>query len=174
MDDFKLTPHFTFHEATGSNEYPDLVDVNRTAAMSQRVLPRLVLMAQLLEEIREAAGCPLEIHSMFRGDPLNEAVGGSPSSQHRVGEAADFSPIGPDTEESIMAIYKMAVNRISKRNLMFGQLIRESGSGPFGREHWLHLSLGYPLRSLHRSREILRYFDGSFKPIAQLQLAPWK
>ncbi len=174
MDDFQLTPHFSFYEATGSNEHPDLVEVNRTAAMSQRVLPRLMLMAQLLEEIRDEAGCPIEVHSMFRGDALTDAVGGAPSSQHRLGEAADFSPIGPDTEESIRKFHEAALNRMSKRGLMFGQLIRETGSGPFGREHWLHLSIGFPLRPLHRSREILRYCDGAFERLAQLQLAPWK
>lgn len=174
MDDFQLTPHFSFYEATGSDDHPDLVEVNRTGAMSQRVLPRLMLMAQLLEEIRYVLGRPIEIHSWFRGDPLNEAVGGSPSSQHRLGEAADFSPIGPDTEASIMACFEIAMKRISNLQLMFGQMIRESGSGVYKREHWLHISLGFPLRSLHRSREVLRYVDGSFRPIAQLTLAPWK
>jgi hypothetical protein len=43
------------------------------------------------ERIRAALGFPMIIHSGYRCPQLNDAVGGSPSSQHMAGQAVDFT-----------------------------------------------------------------------------------
>jgi putative chitinase len=44
-----------------------------------------------MDRIREALGKPIKINSGYRCQALNEAVGGSPKSQHMVAEAVDFT-----------------------------------------------------------------------------------
>ena len=39
----------------------------------------------VFDKLREAAGGPVKINSVFRSDGLNEAIGGSKTSQHSVG-----------------------------------------------------------------------------------------
>ena len=41
----------------------------------------------LFEPLREWVGGPIKITSMFRGEPVNTAIGGSKNSQHMKGQA---------------------------------------------------------------------------------------
>lgn len=169
----KLTPHFTFKEATKSAQFPGLVEDNEKYAKQPHVFARLVMGAWLLEEMREAIGEPLEVHSWCRCPALNDAVEGAPSSQHVIGEGFDFSPLGPDTEASMLAAWDKMVVWLARRNLMFGQLIRETRPGRWDREHWFHMSLGYPFRMLYISREFLTYTDGKYANAGSLRIGPW-
>lgn len=55
----------------------------------------LAKLATLLEAARSAGGdVPLKVTSGYRSPGLNAAVGGSGSSQHLTGSAADFVPVG--------------------------------------------------------------------------------
>ena len=47
------------------------------------------LCVKVLQPLRELYGKPLRISSGYRCEALNKAVGGVPTSQHRLGEAAD-------------------------------------------------------------------------------------
>lgn len=83
----QLTPHFAAAEFAVSARYPALV---------QPVPPLLLGYAQLLatlalEPARAALGRPLRITSGYRAEALNTAVGGSPTSQHLLAQAADVT-----------------------------------------------------------------------------------
>ena len=55
------------------------------------------LVERLLQPLRDRLGEPIAILSGYRSDELNRLVGGVPSSQHRLGEAADcYCAAGPD------------------------------------------------------------------------------
>ena len=71
-----LTPHFRVREfACRDGSDPIFVEEE---------------LAALLEAIRLHFGCPVAITSGFRTAAHNAAVGGSKSSQHLLGRAADF------------------------------------------------------------------------------------
>ena len=54
--------------------------------------PRIARLATLgLQPVRDRVQRPLRILSGYRPSELNKAVGGSPTSQHVLGEAADFT-----------------------------------------------------------------------------------
>ncbi len=51
------------------------------------------LVDTVLDPLREHLGCPIIITSGYRCRDLNRDVGGSPTSQHLLGLAADFRPL---------------------------------------------------------------------------------
>ena len=53
------------------------------------------LVLNVLQPLRDAWGKPLHINSGYRCPALNEAVGGVPTSQHRLGEASDVACDNP-------------------------------------------------------------------------------
>lgn len=57
------------------------------------VVERLQALMLLLEEIRAILGVPIQITSGWRSWERNAEIGGSPTSQHPAGEAADCVPI---------------------------------------------------------------------------------
>lgn len=67
------------------------------------------LAANVLEPLREIAGCPLVITSGWRSAALNRALGGASQSQHLSGMAADVVPL---RERSIIDIARQAVARV--------------------------------------------------------------
>lgn len=120
--DTKLSEHFSFNELTDSSSHPCMVSRNRDAALSH--FGSLKQLSALLEEIRLFAG-PMLIDSGFRFPELNALVKGSPTSQHLVGEAADFVPMN----KSLNEVFEW----IKASRLKWGQLILEPG--------WIHISL---------------------------------
>lgn len=86
------------------------------------------LCATLLQPIRDALG-PVQITSGYRPEWLNVQVGGSRTSDHCQGLAADFVVSGMTPLEACRAICSM--------NLGYKQLIHE-----FGR--WVHISTPGP------------------------------
>jgi hypothetical protein len=53
------------------------------------------LVLEVLQPLRDAWGKPLHVNSGYRCPQLNAAVGGVPTSQHTVGEAADIKAENP-------------------------------------------------------------------------------
>ena len=87
------------------------------------------LVANVLDPLREAYGKPIRITSGFRCPALNKAVGGSPTSDHMLGRAADI--VGtPNTPEENRRLF----NLVQSLDLPFDQLIDEKGM------RWVHLS----------------------------------
>lgn len=83
----RLTENFTLVEFTRS-ETADRLGIDNTP--SARELENIQRTADLLQRIRNLVGSPVYITSGFRCDELNRAVGGSPTSAHRLGYAADI------------------------------------------------------------------------------------
>lgn len=71
------------------------------------------LVDNILQPLRDIAGVPLHINSGYRCPELNAAVGGTPTSQHVKGEAADIAFPKP------IELAKMAVDN----SLPFDQMI---------------------------------------------------
>ena len=89
------------------------------------------LISEILDPIRIAWGSPITVTSGYRSPKLNKAVGGSASSQHLLGQAADIDVGG-------RAANRRLYDLILQLNLPFDQLIWEYGDnqGPA----WVHIS----------------------------------
>ncbi len=64
------------------------------------------LCSQALDPLREAIGSPIIVSSGYRCPELNNAVGGSPTSYHLLGLAADIYPLDAEKREEIIALIK--------------------------------------------------------------------
>lgn len=102
------------------------------------------LIDNVLDPVWELIG-PFRVNSGFRGDTLNELVGGTPKSQHRKGEAADIVPTDMELDE--------AFAKIVASEIPLDQCIKENKGG----RAWLHLS--YATR--HENRRQALIIDGT-------------
>lgn len=106
------------------------------------------LITQCLDPIRRIYGHPIIVTSGYRCPALNAAVGGSSTSQHMSGQAADLVPAsGGD----LNGIFRAAVSFGD-----FDQLIIEQS----GTSRWVHVSYG----PRHR-HAILAYRNGTYTNI---------
>lgn len=82
------------------------------------------LVLEVLQPLRDAWGAPLSVNSGWRCAELNAAVGGSPSSQHLKGEAADVCPSARRNDPSVSAERVRALaERVLELGLPFDQMI---------------------------------------------------
>lgn len=123
-----MSKYFSLWEMTRS----DTADKMHIANVpSHDVLPRLhYLMEHCLDPIREAWGKPIGVNSGFRCYALNVAVGGSTTSQHLKGEAADITTGSVEGNKRLFDL-------IQEIGVDFDQLIDESNY------KWLHISCRY-------------------------------
>jgi hypothetical protein len=81
--------YFSLPELSVSASHPELaarvVPAHAAAKLGE-------LAAGVLDPLRAAFGLPVRVLSGYRSPVLNRAVGGSPTSQHVRGEAADLRP----------------------------------------------------------------------------------
>lgn len=85
------------------------------------------LVDNILDPLREEYGKPINVTSGYRCDTLNKAVGGSKTSYHKYGLAADITA-GSKTENK--KLFKIA----QQLDLSFDQLIDEKNYS------WIHIS----------------------------------
>jgi hypothetical protein len=83
-----LSKNFTFSEFTKSDTAERYHIVNQITDWEVRD-NIIALVENLLQPLRDAWGKPIHINSGYRCPELNAKVGGSNTSQHRFGEAAD-------------------------------------------------------------------------------------
>ncbi len=142
----KISPNFFWEEATvtqqrGLDNTPPLV-----------VIPSLVMVFNdQMEKIRALLDCPIHINSAFRSQAVNEAVGGSKTSQHTKGQAVDWTPMKETT-------LKETMDAILSSDIVFDQIIYEFGS-------WIHISR--PDFGAEPRRSILmigKWTDGKYLP----------
>lgn len=145
----KLSPNFTLAELTASAKAVEL-GIDNTPR--PELIPRLVMVAEMLERIRSTINCPIIITSGYRCERLNLAVGGSSTSDHPRGHAADIvSPrYGTATELARTLAPLVSV-------LGIGQLILEGVRG----KQWLHVSTHVPERAVNR---VITITDAGVQP----------
>lgn len=119
----KLSQHFTLDELTIS-ESADRLGLDNTP--NNEALLNLRRLAAFLEEVRKVLGKPIRINSAYRSPEVNKAVGGSATSQHCFGCAADIrvNDMTPD----------QVVRAIIDAKLPYDQVIREF-------DRWTHVSI---------------------------------
>ena len=103
MDDLntRLSEHFRLGEFYDPENYSDVIDVAKAPKPDATKLDKrlLNLMEGLREKFREiypGAVIIIRPHGGYRPDPLNALVKGAKNSQHRTGNAADFSVLLSD------------------------------------------------------------------------------
>jgi len=90
------------------------------------------LCEKVLQPLRDALGRPMRVNSAYRGPEANKAVGGSKTSQHMTGEAADIEFDGFDN----MAL----AQKIVDMKLPFDQIILEFYTPGDPNSGWVHVS----------------------------------
>jgi zinc D-Ala-D-Ala carboxypeptidase len=148
----KISKYFELDELliTGVHKYiTKNMEIGRN---DPQVVKKLTVLATtILDPIREHFGKPMIINSGYRFPDLNKAVGGSPTSQHMLAEAADTTI----SEVSLKDYFDF----VRKSNLPYGQIIYEFDA-------WIHISLGAGYRDLSRCREnIVAFKDGRGKTV---------
>lgn len=125
----KLSPHFSLSEFTKSQT---AVRRNIDNTPSLTAIDNLQLLVDnVLQPIRLHFGLPITISSGYRSPQLNTAIGGSATSDHCLGMAADIEIIGVDNKQ--LAIY-------IRDNLPFTQLILEFYTKGVADSGWVHVS----------------------------------
>ena len=84
------------------------------------------LVKYVLDPLREMYGKPIYVNSGYRSEALNKAVGGSKTSQHVLGMAADIDTRTRKGNEELFDLIA--------KNLSFDQLIDEKDYS------WIHVS----------------------------------
>ena len=116
-----LSPHFTFEELTVT----DHRSLDNTPNAGE--IENLRRLALFLEKVKEVlGGKPVMVNSAFRSKAVNDAVGSSERSQHRLGCAADIRVPGMTPDAVVRAVMAS--------KLAYDQVIREFDS-------WTHLSI---------------------------------
>jgi hypothetical protein len=92
-----------------------------------------ILAENVFEKIRVHFGVPIHISSGYRSKELNDAIGGSQTSQHSKGQAIDIDMDGSSDGVSNADIYNFI-----KDKLDYDQLIWEFGTDE--NPDWVHVS----------------------------------
>ena len=133
-----LTAHFTLAELTASNKARQL-GIDNTPP--HELVPRLVMVAEMLERIRSTLNCPVLVTSGYRCERLNLSVGGATTSDHPQGHAADIVAPGFGTATQVAKALAPLVSVLG-----IGQLILEGVRG----KQWVHVSTHVPERAVNR------------------------
>ena len=146
--------HFTFQEFERSEKAAELNIDNTIPELAEAHIVELVDI--LLDPLREAWGGPLVVTSGYRCPALNKAVGGSETSAHTAGWAADLVP---GDGRGVQELVNFTAEWLTATGLPFDQFIDERSGG----SRWLHLGI----RNLkgEQRRQTLLYKDGKYMKI---------
>ncbi|WP_308074286.1 D-Ala-D-Ala carboxypeptidase family metallohydrolase [Neisseria polysaccharea] len=126
----QITEHFSFKELTRSETARRLGLQNVPSAAE---MANIQYTAEQLEKIRAYVGRGIVVTSCFRSERVNKAVGGSPTSAHRFGLAADCDAIGLTS----LAFAKEIIKMRDEGKIKFDQLILEFPERGDGA--WVHI-----------------------------------
>ena len=120
----KLSKNFTLEELTLSQTAVRRGLKNQPTADEIKYLERLC--KEILQPLRDRVKKPIRISSGFRSNSVNKLIGGSHTSQHCKGQAADLTITGMPVDD--------VCNLIIDLCLPYHQLISEFDS-------WVHVSI---------------------------------
>lgn len=133
MENLQLSKNFTLNEMVKSGT-ATAKHIDNTPNREQ-IENLSVLCRDILQPIREAWGEPIVVSSGFRCPKLNSAVGGSKTSQHMSGAAADFSAKDKSRNGEL---FRLIEKLIKEGKIVCRQLIWEYGNKTNPR--WIHIS----------------------------------
>ena len=123
--------YFTISELTASDTAKVKgIDNSPTTAVRANLV---ALIETLLDPLREAWKSPIKVTSGYRCSILNRAVGGSSTSAHLYGCAADIVPLNGKIAE----FKAFCLNYFGNRRHLFDQVILEDN----GKSEWVHIGL---------------------------------
>ena len=138
----KISKHISYKEAVKSNT---ALRLNLDNTPDDYQMSNMVNIAiNVFEPLREWVGGPIKINSMYRSQELNQAIGGSKSSQHCEGRAIDLDDTFGHKTNAEMFNY-------IKDNLNFDQMIWEFGNKK--NPAWVHVS--YVSEDQNRNRILI-------------------
>lgn len=126
----QLTKHFTLAEMIVSPTAKRLGLSN--VPTPEHIENMRYCCEMILEPVREHFGKPVRINSSYRSPRVNQAVGGSKTSQHVNGQAIDFEIMGVDN--------RVLADWIGD-NLEFDQVILEFYTAGDKNSGWVHASI---------------------------------
>ncbi len=141
-----ISKHITYAEAIHSNT-AKRKNIDNTPNETQVEAMKL-LAEKVFEPLREWVGGPIKVNSFFRSEALNEAIGGSATSQHCKGQAIDIDDVYGRKSNAEM------YNWI-KDNLDFDQMIWEFGTDM--QPNWVHVS--YVSEDKNRTKCLKAYIE---------------
>ena len=124
-----LSPNFSLHELTKS-ETALRLDLDNTPGEAETAALRL-LCEKVLQPVRDHYGKGVKVNSGYRSPESNAAVGGSKTSDHCKGQAADIEIPGVPNAELAQWIMD---------NLEYTQLILEFYTPGIPDSGWVHVS----------------------------------
>jgi hypothetical protein len=124
-----LSPNFSLHELTKS-ETALRLDIDNTPGEAETESLRL-LCEKVLQPVRDHFGKGVKVNSGFRSSATNQATGGSKSSDHVKGQAADIE---------IPGVANVDLAQWIMDNLDYTQLILEFYTPGIPDSGWVHVS----------------------------------
>ena len=119
----QITKHFSLREMSNSATATRLGLENTPPPA---LMTNILKVCERLEQVREHYGLPIRVLSCYRSAAVNAAVGGSQTSAHRFGLAADFE---------IDGVPNLELARWCRDNIAdYDQIIYE-----FGPTGWVHM-----------------------------------
>lgn len=129
MEDIQLSKNFYLHEFTKSNTADKYKISNEP---NQYQIDNLKYLCQkCIQPARDHFKVPIRITSGFRSPSLNLAIGGSPSSFHCYGMAADIKFTPENNKYSLLDLFNFFYN-----SGVYTELIAEEL--PYG---WIHVAI---------------------------------
>ena len=127
----KLTDHFSLEELTrsvtaakkGISNAPDEVIKKHLRELAEKIL----------EPLRVAWGSAIVVTSGYRSPKLNASVGGSKTSAHTHGYAADIRPANGD----ISGFKRFVMRWLKEEHIAYDQFIDEWSGG----SQWVHIAV---------------------------------
>jgi len=104
----KISQHFTIDELTRTGTGL----VNSPGRTAQTAL--VALCVEILEPLRAALGAPIRITSGFRAPEVNAAIGGSPTSAHCFGLAADIKSTAGDAAHILRVLHQLNLDELDQ------------------------------------------------------------
>lgn len=129
VDDMRITQNFTMEELVVSAT-ANRLKIDNTPS-DEQAAQLCLLTIQILQPLRDRYGKPIKISSGYRCKEVNKVVGGSSTSQHLKGEAADIDNGATENKK----LFNLAQQMIAEGELKVGQLIDEKNY------RWIHISL---------------------------------